>query len=371
MDVLTLDEVADDLRLSRRSILRLAKAKELPTITKPFPGGFIYFVPLNSYLEWKKTRYLKKKEESFLSNADFVKEQINEWLDWLEKGKLTGKPLSEQTIKLYTYCINIYWDKLLRKRGNRSSLISVENLRQVLGNIDPKSFSIKDNLYKAIRSFTKYLIIKSLAEKKLLEELKELKPKRFYPAKRLHCSQDDFEKLLREASTWHRGQAPYDVILNSTTIAMLGLAGLRASELCNLRLQDVDLANRKLFIYLGKGKKNRYVGVCSRLYDYLTNYLKLRPQTNLENFFVTTVRLSKELVPFNTATLLRKIKRLSKRIGIEVNVHGLRRTFATINANAGKPINIISLALGHTDLKTTQSYLMTSQDEVIEAMKRW
>ncbi len=371
MDTLTLDEVAGDLRLSKRSVLRLAKTKELPTITKPFPGGFTYLVPLNSYLEWKKTKHSNKKEENHLANRAFLKEQINEWVDWLRTGKLIGKPLSEHTIKLYTYCFDIYWDKLIVKRGNRSSLISVENLRQVLGSIDPKSFSIKDNLYKAIRSFIKYLIIKGLIDKKLLEELKELKPKRFYPAKKLHCSNDDFEKLLTEAEKWKSGQSDYDVVLNSTLVAILGFAGLRASELCNLRVQDVDLVNRKLFVYLGKGKKNRMVGICNRLYEHLVNYLKLRLKTNLENFFVTTIRSSNELVPFNTATLLRKVKRLSKRVGIEINVHGLRRTFATIAANNGKPLNIISLALGHSDLKTTQGYLMTSQDEVIEAMKGW
>ncbi|MBI2995095.1 MAG: tyrosine-type recombinase/integrase [Candidatus Melainabacteria bacterium] len=369
---MTLNEVAGDLRLSRRSILRLAKAKDLPTITKPFPGGFTYLIPLNSYLEWKKTRQLKKKEENSLSNKTFVKEQISEWLDWLKTGKLIGKPLSEHTIRLYIYCFGIYWNNLVIKRGNRNSLISVANLRQVLGSIDPKSFSIKDNLYKAIRSFIKYLIINGLVDKKFLEELKELKPKRFYPAKKVHCSQDEFERLLIEASRWHSGQTPYDVILNSTTIATIGLAGLRASELCNLKVQDVDLVNRKLFVYLGKGKKNRFVGISNRLYDYLANYLKLRPKTNLENFFVTTIRSTRgELVPFNTATLLRKVKRLSKRIGIEVNVHGLRRTFATIAANSGKPINIISLALGHADLKTTQGYLMTTQDEVIKEMQGW
>ena len=52
-------------------------------------------------------------------------------------------------------------------------------------------------------------------------------------------------------------------------------------------------------------------------------------------------------------------------MGFDINLHGLRRTFAMTAANAGKPINIISLALGHADLKTTQGYLMTSQDEVV------
>lgn len=55
----------------------------------------------------------------------------------------------------------------------------------------------------------------------------------------------------------------------------------------------------------------------------------------------------------------------------DINLHGLRRTFATVAANSGKPIRIISLALGHSDLKTTQGYLMTTQDEVVRGMQGW
>ncbi len=56
---------------------------------------------------------------------------------------------------------------------------------------------------------------------------------------------------------------------------------------------------------------------------------------------------------------------------MQISPHGLRRKFATVAANSGKPINIISLALGHSDLKTTQRYLMTSQEEVIKKIQNW
>ncbi len=370
MDTLSIADIAADLRVSERYIRKLAKNNEILTITKPFQGGFIYLVPASSYFDWKKNRNNFKKANGYLSDYEFLQEKQKEWLSWCKSGALTGKALSDETLDLYSYCMSKYW-QLLPRRYNKSILISKENLRTVLASIDSKSFSIKDNLYKAIRSFIKYLAIKSYINETLLTELKELKPKRVYPPKKLHCSQGEFEKLLEEASKWCSGQSPYDVLLNGATIATIVFAGLRASELCNLRLQDVDLINRKIFVYLGKGKKNRVVGICNRLYEYLVNYLKLRPKTNLSNFFVTTVRSSNELVPFNTATLLRKVKRLSKRVGLELNVHGLRRTFATIAANSGKPINIISLALGHSDLKTTQGYLMTTQDEVIKEMQGW
>ncbi len=230
---------------------------------------------------------------------------------------------------------------MLPRRYTKTILISLDCLRDVLSNIDPKSYSTKKNIYDAIRSFTKYLIAKGLADPNLSSELQKIRPKRLFPSKRLHCSQDDFEKLLKEAGKRYSGQSDYDVLLN------------------------------KLFVYLGKGKKNGSVGICNRLYDYLVEYLKVRTRTNLEQVFLTKSNASGELVPLTRKTLFQKVKRLSKRIGIEVNVHGLRRTFATVAANSGKPINIISLALVHADLKTTQGYLITTQDEVIREMQRW
>jgi len=67
----------------------------------------------------------------------------------------------------------------------------------------------------------------------------------------------------------------------------------------------------------------------------------------------------------------RVIKKLSSLSGIAITAHGLRRTFATLNAEQGKPLHLIQLALGHSDIRTTQEYLMSDQEAVIEAMKDW
>ncbi len=359
METLTIEQVAQDLRLSRRSVQRLAQNNEIPTITKPFRGGFEYLIPLNSYLVWKQNRSIKAKENSSLSNLDSINELKEEWIDWCKTGKLIGKPLSENTIKTNTVRFNQYL-ALMPRRYVKSSIISLEILREVLSGVDPKSFAIKDNIYKAVRSFTKFLIANNLAKEEPFIELQKAKPKRVYPAKKVHCTLEQYQKLLEEAGKRTQGQSEYDVILSKTKIAMIGFTGLRASELCNLRMQDVDLFNKKLFVCLGKGKKNRFVGICNDLYEVLIEYLKARPKTNIENFFVTISSSTDKPVAFNRDVLLHKAKRLCKRLDFVVNLHGLRRTFATIAANSEKPINIISLALGHADLKTTQGYLMTS-----------
>ena len=369
-ELITLDVIAKELRVTRRTIQTLASTGKLPAITVTRRGGFTYKVPVQAYFEWKRGFKKKIKENEYLSDFDFLKQEQIKWLEWCRNGSLIGRPMSESTIEKNNYFLNYYW-KCLPRRYHKTSLISVDCLRHVLNNIDPKKFSLKDNIYKSIRSFTKYLILNNYCQSILFDELKQLRPKRFYPPRKVHCTQEQFEKLLAEASTRVNGQGTYDMILNKTIVATLGYAGLRGSELCNLRMQDIDLSTGKIFVHLGKGRKSRYVGICKNLKDYLEDYLEVRAKADIENFFVTRFRGSKKSVPFNRHTLNRKIQRLAKRAVIKISPHGLRRTFATIAANSGKPINIISLALGHSDLKTTQGYLMTTQDEVIKEMQGW
>ena len=73
-------------------------------------------------------------------------------------------------------------------------------------------------------------------------------------------------------------------------------------------------------------------------------------------------------MPVNIARI---VKRISERAGLEVTPHGLRRTFATLNAEKGRPIHLIQKALGHANITTTQGYLMSDQEAVIEAMQGW
>lgn len=369
-EFLTPEDVARELRVSRQTVKRLIWENDLPVITTSRRGGFKYLIPVQSFYEWKVTYRKKKLYKKHLSDIDFLKEQQIEWLNWCRNGALIGRPMTVGTVEKNNHSLNAYWKRLPR-RYNTDSLISAKLLRYVLSSIDEKMFGLKDNIYKAIRSFTKYLSINNYCEKSLINTFDELKPKRVYPPKKLHCSQEQFELLLKEAGIRTSGQSSYDMILNKTIVATLGYTGLRISELCNLRMQDVDLINRKIFVYLGKGKKNRYVGISNNLYSYLVEYLEKRPKSDQEYFFLTISNVNNEPVPFDRNTLGRKIKRLSQRANIKISPHGLRRTFATIAANSGKPINIISLALGHSDLKTTQGYLCTSQDEVIKEMQGW
>jgi integrase len=76
-------------------------------------------------------------------------------------------------------------------------------------------------------------------------------------------------------------------------------------------------------------------------------------------------------IPLKPVNIARMIQKISKRIGHPITAHGLRRTFTILNAEQGRPLHLIQKALGHSDITTTQGYLMSDQEAVIEAMQGW
>ena len=66
-----------------------------------------------------------------------------------------------------------------------------------------------------------------------------------------------------------------------------------------------------------------------------------------------------------------RLERIGKKTGVKVTAHALRRAFVTINSNKGRPLVMLQMACGHADIQTTRSYCMTSEQEVIDAMKEW
>ena len=91
-------------------------------------------------------------------------------------------------------------------------------------------------------------------------------------------------KALSEVQTEQVLDASYHIkwyikaegIRNRAIVGMFIFAGLRRKELCRLKRQDVDLERRQIFIYDGKGGKDRVVQINSRLHYFLSEYAEKR-----------------------------------------------------------------------------------------------
>ncbi len=133
-------------------------------------------------------------------------------------------------------------------------------------------------------------------------------------------------------------------------------AGLRLSEVCRLRLTDIDSAADRMCIRVvgGKGGKDRYTPLTVTLLEALRLYWRAyRPRHWL---FPGTRDPSQ---PFNDSALQRIYHRSRERAGItkQGGVHTLRHCYATHLLEAGVDLATLSRLLGHGHLSTTQRYL--------------
>ncbi len=149
---------------------------------------------------------------------------------------------------------------------------------------------------------------------------------------------------------------PYDY-RNKAMLELLYATGLRISELCNLKLIDIDIENCFVRVF-GKGKKERIVPVTDLALKYLKLYIGNYRNIILKSKVSEYLFISNSLNNITRQGFFKIIKKECKRAGITKNVspHVLRHSFATHLLKHGADLRIIQELLGHEDISTTQIY---------------
>jgi integrase/recombinase XerD len=126
-------------------------------------------------------------------------------------------------------------------------------------------------------------------------------------------------------------------------------AGLRISEVCGLRIVDIDSQRSRIHVRSGKGKKDRYVMLGESLLALLRQYYqKVRPKG--EYLFPG----HKPHRPICTTAVRQVLRKVVRETGLakKVTMHTLRHCFATHLLEAGTDIRILQVLLGHSSIRT-------------------
>lgn len=150
-------------------------------------------------------------------------------------------------------------------------------------------------------------------------------------------------------------------------VSILCYGGLRASEITNIKIGDIRLNERELYI-VGKGEKFRTVVINNIMYFAIKDYLEERQQINTKNpyLFISQKSINtKKPVNRNFCNrILDKYKDLCKLE--ELHPHLLRHFYGT-NAlhNAGYTIEQVANQMGHSNINTTKQYLDTEKEDMM------
>ena len=139
--------------------------------------------------------------------------------------------------------------------------------------------------------------------------------------------------------------------------------GLRVEEVAKLTMAALDLPRSQLFVYEGKGVKDRVVYLSNDAYKILVQYLKERPSTRAKRVFLVDKGRFKGK-PIQVRGIQHRMQHYAEKAGLKVSCHQLRHTMATQLLNADADLVTIQDLLGHTRVKTTQRYCRVSNLKV-------
>ncbi len=140
-------------------------------------------------------------------------------------------------------------------------------------------------------------------------------------------------------------------------------SGLRVSEICKLRIEDVDSKDMRLFIQQTKDGKDRYTILSERGLAALRRYWLIYKPVNPQHYLFPSNSKEGYLQNSSVETAFRKYK---KKAGITKsgNVHMLRHCFATHALEAGTDVLYIKQLLGHSCFSSTDTYLHIAKTSV-------
>lgn len=211
---------------------------------------------------------------------------------------------------------------------------------------------------RALRALSSYLVSEELLEVNPFNRVKLPK----VPDRALDVvSEDQFRSLMSAAGV---GLNP---LRDQTIFSVMFDTGLRAMELCGVRLDDVQSGEGGIMVQRGKGDKHRFVPASRWVLKTITRYVTLeRPKTAHENLF-----MARGDAPLCYESLRGVIERHCITAGLKtVRPHAFRRGFAVAYIRNGGDAFTLQRILGHTTLAMSSKYARMNVDDVKDVHSR-
>lgn len=244
--------------------------------------------------------------------------------------RMQSKNWSNSTIKNYASQVNCFLQSFATK--DRARNITANEIEQYL--LQKVMVNTRNHARCGITAFYKLVITQPMKLAHIPFPKKEKKLPQPIDA-------SDVQQLLNACTN----------IKHKAIIALLYSAGLRVSEVINLKITHIDSTKNIINIICGKGKKDRQVMLDASMLQLLRTYYKAYlPKEYLFNGQFEPQYSERSINQF--------LKKYAAMAGIKQRIHAhlLRHCFATHSLEQGTDIKIIQKLLGHNNIKTTEIY---------------
>lgn len=266
------------------------------------------------------------------------------------------KNLSIKTLKAYDLDLNQFQNFFTLDILE----IDKNNLKQYIQelfkkNLKPKTIKRKIAVIKALFNYLEFdEIITNNPFRKLNISIKE--PRVLPKTIDLNEIKHILKFLYSKKHIFDINSYKYKILIRDILIIELLFAtGIRVSELCNLKICNINISSGTIKIK-GKGSKERIIQICEKdIKNILKEYLILFKENIKTSDFLFINRLNKKLSEQSVRFMIKKYQQL---LGInkKITPHMFRHSFATLLLEEGVDIRYIQNMLGHASILTTQIY---------------
>lgn len=270
------------------------------------------------------------------------------------------KDLDAKTVKAYRIDLEQF-DCYL---GEQGLVISKESVLDYISflNANYKERSVKRKV-ASIKVFCGYL-----SEEKMLGENPFLGMRlklphsrnlpRVIPLRVIEAMLLEAHRQIKSATTEARRRS---ALRETAVMELLFATGMRVSELCGLRCQDVDLEDGLVRIR-GKGRKERMIQIENDEVRYsLVEYRKVEVASDMPSFFLNRCHR-----PLSDQSVRMILDKYAQQVSAQQHItpHMFRHSFATLLLDADVDLRYIQHLLGHSSISTTQIYTHVSSSKL-------
>lgn len=249
-------------------------------------------------------------------------------------------------------------ERFLTRRSKSLPAAGADDYREYLQSQSRKGQSTKTVARRiaAIRVYLRFRQSEGVDTTGILQQLERPKPER------------DLPKILSRAQVNQLISAPDpESPFFSRDVAILELlysSGLRATELCELKLRDANLQVGCVRV-LGKGMKERIVPLGRAACEAIARYIK-EDRARFERQPSEILFLSRTGKPLERIALWMLVEKYARKSQLlkKISPHVLRHCFATHLIGGGADLRVVQELLGHSDISTTQIYTHVDTDRL-------
>lgn len=247
--------------------------------------------------------------------------------------EMKRRNFSKNTIESYSSCVNYFFSQSPKDHPKN---INENDIKEFLGRF--KEVNTQRNYHSAIKKF--YDIC--MGQKEKFKYIPYARKNEKLP---IVLSVEEIQKMFSVCEN----------LKHKVILSLLYSAGLRVSELINLKWQHIDRSRMVINIIAAKGNKDRQVMLSPSLIPLLTNYWN-------EYKSKEYVLNGQSSLQYSDRSVGEVIKQLAHKAGINKRVytHLIRHCSFTHLVEAGCDINLVQRLAGHSNVKTTNLYLHTS-----------